>query len=127
MGRENSKLVKKYFIILILLVVSVLGVGFPKNNSDDAFFIASSDSCIGVLNGRVPDEATVIKMGIAYGTGIPVILYKNDARALFKNGDNGMILGLNKDFKTIKKIALGWVMTPVLSLILAAAGYAIFY
>jgi PiT family inorganic phosphate transporter len=30
------------------------------------------------------------------------------------------------DFKTIKKIALGWVMTPILSLILAAAAYAIF-
>jgi PiT family inorganic phosphate transporter len=30
------------------------------------------------------------------------------------------------DFKTIKKIALGWVMTPIISLILAAAAYAIF-
>lgn len=30
------------------------------------------------------------------------------------------------DFKTIRKIALGWVMTPILSLILAAAAYAIF-
>lgn len=30
------------------------------------------------------------------------------------------------DFKIIRKIALGWVMTPILSLILAAAAYAIF-
>jgi PiT family inorganic phosphate transporter len=30
------------------------------------------------------------------------------------------------DFKTIKKIALGWIMTPILSLILSAAAYAIF-
>ncbi len=30
------------------------------------------------------------------------------------------------DFKTLKKIALGWAMTPLLSLILSAAAYAIF-
>ena len=30
------------------------------------------------------------------------------------------------DLKTIKAITLGWIMTPILSLILAAAGYAIF-
>lgn len=30
------------------------------------------------------------------------------------------------DLKTIRKIALGWVMTPILSLIFAAAAYAIF-
>ena len=45
----------------------------------------------------------------------------------------GSIIGIGSlrgvqaiDLKTIKKIALGWVMTPLLSLILSAAAYAIF-
>ncbi|MBW8017239.1 MAG: inorganic phosphate transporter [Planctomycetes bacterium] len=39
----------------------------------------------------------------------------------------GILRGVQAiDLKTIRKIALGWIMTPILSLILAAAAYAIF-
>jgi nucleoside 2-deoxyribosyltransferase len=68
------------------------------------YHIASADICLGVLNGRVPDEATVVKMGIAFGTGIPVVFYKKDARVLFPSGDNTMITGCNPDFKSMKKL-----------------------
>lgn len=66
--------------------------------------IISADICIGVLNGRVPDEATVVKMGIAFASGIPVVLYKYDCRILFPNGDNSMIQGLSGDFSHVKTL-----------------------
>ncbi len=66
--------------------------------------ILSADACIGFLNGRVPDESTVIKMGIAFGTGIPVIHYKYDPRILFPNGINTMISGLTGNFNHVKDI-----------------------
>lgn len=66
--------------------------------------LMKADACVGFLNGRVPDEATVIKMGIAFASGIPVVLYKIDSRILFPNGDNTMIQGLSGDFSTVTKL-----------------------
>lgn len=43
----------------------------------DIYNIASvSSCCIGVINGRVPDESTIIKLGIAYILGAPVYLLR---------------------------------------------------
>lgn len=69
-----------------------------------------ADCCIGILNGRVPDEGTMVKLGIAYALGVKVLLYKKDCRVLFPTGDNSMILGLSdypvltKEYQLIKKL-----------------------
>jgi nucleoside 2-deoxyribosyltransferase len=61
----------------------------------DIFYMTDMADCfIGNLNGRVPDESTIIKLGIAYIIGLAVFLYKNDSRIAFVSGDNSMILGL---------------------------------
>lgn len=66
--------------------------------SEDINNILQADCIIGVLNGRVPDESVIIKLGIAYALGVPVVLYKYDSRTGFVIGDNSMILGLS-DYK----------------------------
>jgi len=47
------------------------------------------------MNGRVPDEGAVAEAGIAFATGKPVVLYKNDYRSIFCGKDNSMLLGLS--------------------------------
>lgn len=47
------------------------------------------------MNGRVPDEGAVAEAGIAFATGKPVVLYKNDYRSTFCGKDNSMLLGLS--------------------------------
>lgn len=47
------------------------------------------------MNGRVPDEGAVAEAGIAFASGKPVVIYKNDARTIFKGRDNSMITGLS--------------------------------
>jgi nucleoside 2-deoxyribosyltransferase len=63
--------------------------------SEDINNILQGDCIIGVLNGRVPDESVIIKLGMAYALGVPVVLYKYDSRTGFVIGDNSMILGLS--------------------------------
>ncbi len=45
-------------------------------------------------NGRVPDEGGVVETAIAFATGTPIVMYKNDARTVFKGRDNSMLSGL---------------------------------
>ena len=56
------------------------------------------------MNGRVPDEGAVFLSSLAYMTGKPVFLYKNDNRSIFHGNDNSMILGLSTNFHTVKKL-----------------------
>ena len=77
--------------------------------SDIFYMQEKADLVIGVLNGRVPDESTVIKLGIAYVLGLPVLLFKLDSRIAFVTGDNSMILGLSsyplvKSLKSLNKM-----------------------
>lgn len=61
----------------------------------DVFQLA--DRCDGVvisLNGRVPDEGAIVEASLAYATGTPLVVYKNDARAPFRGRDNSMVAGL---------------------------------
>lgn len=46
------------------------------------------------MNGRVPDEGGLIEAAVAWSTGIPLLIYKNDDRTAFKGKDNSMITGL---------------------------------
>lgn len=52
------------------------------------------------MNGRVPDENGLIISALAYMTGIPVILYKQDHRSVFHGHDNAMVTGLSRRFST---------------------------
>ncbi len=47
------------------------------------------------LNGRVPDEGTIVEAALAWHAGKGVVLYKNDARSLFDGDDNPMVTGLS--------------------------------
>lgn len=57
------------------------------------------------LNGRVPDEDGLIAAALAYMSGIPVILYKQDYRSVFHGHDNAMIIGLSRIFATVDNSA----------------------
>lgn len=47
------------------------------------------------MNGRVPDEGAVAEAGIAFASGKPVVIYKNDARTAFGGHDNSMVTFLS--------------------------------
>jgi len=82
--------------------------------SSDVYTVLNDcDGVIGIISGRVPDEATVIKLGLFYALDVPVYLYKYDVRTAFKTGDNSMISGLSeykafnnpvKMLKTLRKV-----------------------
>jgi nucleoside 2-deoxyribosyltransferase len=61
----------------------------------DTYQIASSDGIVLNLNGRVPDEGTMVEAGIAWTLGKAVVIYKNDARSALLGLDNPMITGLS--------------------------------
>lgn len=55
-----------------------------------------SDVVVANLNGRVPDEGTVVECALAWHSGKALILYKNDERAPFTGIDNPMLIGLTE-------------------------------
>lgn len=55
-----------------------------------------SDAVVANLNGRVPDEGTVVECALAWHGRKPLVIYKDDARAPFDGNDNPMITGLVK-------------------------------
>jgi len=46
------------------------------------------------MNGRVPDEGGLVETAVAWASGKPLVIYKNDARTAFRGMDNSMIGGL---------------------------------
>lgn len=65
------------------------------------------EGCDGVvvnLNGRVPDEGTVVEASLAWLSGKALVLYKNDGRTLLEGADNPMVTGLGA-FKTVSTCA----------------------
>ncbi len=52
------------------------------------------DAVVANLNGRVPDEGTVVEAALAWHSEKPLVLYKADARALLDGADNPMLTGL---------------------------------
>ena len=55
------------------------------------------------LNGRVPDEGTVVEAALTWMSNHPLLLYKDDGRVGFAFGDNPMLTGLG-DHKVIHNI-----------------------
>ena len=46
------------------------------------------------MNGRVPDEGGVVELAMAYATGKPIVIYKNDVRSLACGQDAPMLTGV---------------------------------
>jgi nucleoside 2-deoxyribosyltransferase len=57
------------------------------------------------LNGRVPDEGTMVEAALAWHAAKPVVLYKSDSRSLLNGEDNPMVTGLG-GFNIISDLAL---------------------
>lgn len=62
-----------------------------------------SDGVVINLNGRVPDEGTVVEAALAWHAGKPLVLYKNDSRAPFLGRDNPMLTGLG-NYQIVRRI-----------------------
>jgi|GraSoi2013_115cm_1033766.scaffolds.fasta_scaffold78677_1 nucleoside 2-deoxyribosyltransferase len=58
------------------------------------------DVVVANLNGRVPDEGTIVEATLAWHSDKPLILYKADVRSMLSGSDNPMVIGLG-DFETI--------------------------
>ena len=63
-----------------------------------------SEAVVANLNGRVPDEGTVVEAALAWHAHMPIVLYKNDARAPFRGDDNPMLSCLT-DLRVVSAIA----------------------
>ena len=58
-----------------------------------------SDAVVANLNGRVPDEGTVVECALAWHAGKPLVIHKKDDRVPpFEGYDNPMITGLAGHF-----------------------------
>jgi len=96
------------------LLPALLDIGVSQGRADGILqrAIFSLDvyqllvACQGVvvnLNGRVPDEGTVVEASLAWHAGKPLVLYKRDARTLLDGSDNPMLSGLG-GFETVRAI-----------------------
>ena len=58
------------------------------------------DAVVCNLNGRVPDEGSVVEVALAAAAGKALVLYKQTPVTLFDSGDNPMIAGLDGTWET---------------------------
>lgn len=65
--------------------------------------LSCSDGVVASLNGRVPDEGTVVEASLAWHSGKALVLYKADARTLLNGSDNPMLIGLG-NFRVVDDI-----------------------
>lgn len=56
--------------------------------------IERCDAVVCNLNGRVPDEGMIVEASLAYASGKPLVLFKDDIRAPFFGYDNSMLTSL---------------------------------
>jgi len=96
------------------LLPALLDIGVAPDRADGVLqrAIFSLDvyqllvGCQGVvvnLNGRVPDEGTVVEASLAWHAAKPLVLYKRDARTLLDGSDNPMLSGLG-GFEIVRAI-----------------------
>jgi nucleoside 2-deoxyribosyltransferase len=83
------------------LIHAGLSVSEAERSLKDAIFaldvyevIECCDALVVNLNGRVPDEGAVVEVALAWLAGKPLVMYKEDARTKFRNGDNPLLEGL---------------------------------
>jgi len=65
--------------------------------------LSISDAVVANLNGRVPDEGTVVEAALAWHAGKALVLYKSDERSLMSGSDNPMLRGLT-DFQYVQEV-----------------------
>jgi nucleoside 2-deoxyribosyltransferase len=65
--------------------------------------LSCSDGVVANLNGRVPDEGTVVEASLAWHSGKALVLYKADARTILNGSDNPMLVGLG-NFRVVNDI-----------------------
>ncbi len=65
--------------------------------------LSVSDAVVANLNGRVPDEGTVVEAALAWYAGKALVLYKSDERSLMLGSDNPMLRGL-ADFQYVQEV-----------------------
>ena len=71
----------------------------------DVFQLLSrSDAVVANINGRVPDEGTVVEAALAWFSGKAVVLYKNDSRSVLSGSDNPMLAALG-NFQVVTDIS----------------------
>jgi nucleoside 2-deoxyribosyltransferase len=63
-------------------------------NFDIFKLLSWSEGVVANLNGRVPDEGTVVEAALAWHSGKALVIYKHDSRAAFAGRDNPMLTGL---------------------------------
>lgn len=66
--------------------------------------VEATDCFVFNMNGRVPDEGGVFLSAVAFSAGRPVVIYKNDHRAVFHGNNNSMIDGCSWNYSYLKKI-----------------------
>lgn len=89
-------------------------MGIPPETADrileqaifclDVYELCKADAVVANLNGRVPDEGTVVEAALAWRSAKPLVLYKSDSRSLLSGSDNPMVSGLG-EFRTVNQIA----------------------
>lgn len=93
--------------VLQRLGTSELSAGSILNRAIFSFDVYKllnwSDAVVANLNGRVPDEGTIVESALAWYSGKAVVLYKNDDRSLINGFDNPMLGGLGK-FRVVDRI-----------------------
>ena len=57
-----------------------------------------SEGVVANMNGRVPDEGTIVETAMAWHAGKALVIYKDDPRAPFNGHDNPMLTGLTEDY-----------------------------
>lgn len=56
------------------------------------------------MNGRVPDEGVVVELGVAFASGKPLVIYKDDLRSLVGGWDSPMLCGASYTFSVVDDI-----------------------
>lgn len=99
---------------LARLVPELRGLGSDARTADETIqraifsldvyqLLSCSDGVVANLNGRVPDEGTVVEASLAWHAGKALVLYKADARTILDGSDNPMLVGLG-NFRVVNDI-----------------------
>lgn len=96
------------------LLPELRALGLDAENADETMrravfsldmyqLLSCSDAVVANLNGRVPDEGTVVEASVAWHSGKALVLYKTDVRTMLDGSDNPMLTGLG-NFSVVKDI-----------------------
>ena len=71
----------------------------------DVYHLLSwSEVLVANLNGRVPDEGTIVEATLAWHSRKALVFYKADSRSALDGSDNPMLTGLS-DFQTVNEVS----------------------